>query len=102
MKNFSRELNKAKKQAKKLTQEDIKNISPEKVMSDLTSVDKVLKKLESLDTDKISKKDVGNVEKELKVIEKYLKTEYQDYIEADLSDFDEEDLDVNKKFNTKK
>ena len=102
MKNFSRELNKAKKQTKKLTQEDIKNISPEKVMSDLTSVDKVLKKLESLDTDKISKKDVGNVEKELKVIEKYLKTEYQDYIEADLSDFDEEDLDVNKKFNTKK
>jgi hypothetical protein len=96
MKNFSKELNKVKKQASRITKEDIKNISPEKVMSDLTSVDKVLKKLENLDTEKITKKEVGNVESELKIIEKYLKTEYKDYINADLSDFDDKNLDIKK------
>tara|TARA_R110000744_G_scaffold107897_1_gene204579 strand:- start:243 stop:533 length:291 start_codon:yes stop_codon:yes gene_type:complete len=94
MKNFSKELNKAKKQASKISKEDIKNISPEKVMSDLTSVDKVLKKLENLDTEKITKKDVGNIESELKIIEEYLKTEYKDYIDIDLSDFDDKNLDI--------
>ena len=98
MKNFSKELNKAKKQASKISKEDIKNISPEKVMSDLTSVDKVLKKLENLDTEKITKKDVGNIESELKIIEEYLKTEYKDYIDIDLSDY----LDTPEENNTNK
>ena len=62
-------------------------------------MDKVLKKLESLDTEKISKKDVGNIEKELKIIEKYLKTEYKDYIGTNLSDFDVDNLDIEKKDN---
>ena len=100
MKNFSKELNKARKKANRLSKEDIKKISPEKVMDDLTSVDKVLKKLENLDTEKITKKDVGNIEKELKIIEKYLKTEYKDYLDTDLSDFDVDNLDTEKKDNT--
>ena len=100
MKNFSKELNKARKKVNRLSKEDIKKISPEKVMDDLTSVDKVLKKLENLDTEKITKKDVGNIEKELKIIEKYLKTEYKDYLDTDLSDFDVDNLDTEKKDNT--
>tara|TARA_R110001583_G_scaffold87281_1_gene227996 strand:- start:236 stop:526 length:291 start_codon:yes stop_codon:yes gene_type:complete len=96
MKNLGKELNKVKKQAIKLSKEDIEKISPEKVLKDLTSVDKVLQRLEGLDTEKITKKDVGNIESELKIIEKYLKTEYKDYIDADLSGFDEKDLDIKK------
>ena len=40
MKNLGKELNKVKKQAIKLSKEDIEKISPEKVLKDLTSVDK--------------------------------------------------------------
>ena len=91
MKNLGKELNKAKKEIKKrkLTKEDLKQFTPEKITNDLDLIDKLVGKMSNFD-EKIKEDEAVKLKDELEQIESYLLNQYKDYI-----DLDEKDIDIN-------
>ena len=91
MKNLGKELNKAKKEInkRKLTKEDLKQFTPEKITNDLDLIDKLVGKMSNFD-EKIKEDEAIKLKDELEQIESYLLNQYKDYI-----DLDEKDIDIN-------
>ena len=97
MKNLGKELNKAKKEAKrKLTKEDLKQFTPERIVKDLNMVEQLVSKMSNFD-ENIKEDEAEKLKGELEEIESYLLNQYQDYVDLDEKDIDldsfEEDLD---------
>ena len=83
MKNLGKELNKAKKEVKrKLTKEDLKHFTPEKIAKDLDMVEQLVSKMSSFD-ENIKEDEAKKLESELKQIESYLLSQYKDYVDLD-------------------
>jgi hypothetical protein len=97
MKNLGKELNKAKKEAKrKLTKEDLKQFTPDRIVNDLNMVEQLVSKMSNFD-ENIKEDEAEKLKGELKEIESYLLNQYQDYVDLDEKDIDldsfKEDLD---------
>ena len=83
MKNLGKELNKAKKEAKrKLTKEDLKQFTPQRIVKDLNMVEQLVNKMNSFD-ENIREDEAKKLESELKQIESYLLNQYKDYVDLD-------------------
>ena len=97
MKNLGKELNKAKKEAKrKLTKEDLKQFTPERIVKDLDMVEQIVSKMNNFD-ENIREDEAEKLKGELEQIESYLLSQYKDYVDLDEKDIDldslKEDLD---------
>ena len=97
MKNLGKELNKAKKEAKrKLTKEDLKQFTPERIVKDLDMVEQIVSKMNNFD-ENIREDEAEKLKGELEQIESYLLNQYKDYVDLDEKDIDldslKEDLD---------
>ena len=97
MKNLSKELNKAKKVIKrKLTKEDLKQFTPQRIAKDLEMVDQLVSKMSNFD-ENIKEDEAEKLKGELEQIESYLLSQYKDYVDLDEKDIDldsfKEDLD---------
>ena len=83
MKNLGKELNKAKKEVKrKLTKEDLKQFTPQRIVKDLNMVEQLVNKMNSFD-ENIREDEAKKLESELKQIESYLLNQYKDYVDLD-------------------
>ena len=88
MKNLGKELNKAKKEAKrKLTKEDLKHFTPDKIVKDLNKIEQLVSKMSSFD-ENIKEDEAEKLKGELEQIESYLLGQYKDYVNLD------EDIDI--------
>tara|TARA_B100000767_G_C19593277_1_gene462355 strand:- start:207 stop:509 length:303 start_codon:yes stop_codon:yes gene_type:complete len=97
MKNLGKELNKAKKEAKrKLTKEDLKQFTPDRIVNDLNMVEQLVSKMSNFD-ENIKEDEAEKLKGELEEIESYLLSQYKDYVDIDEKDIDldsfKEDLD---------
>ena len=97
MKNLGKELNKAKKEAKrKLTKEDLKQFTPDRIVKDLDMVEQIVSKMNKFD-ENIREDEAEKLKGELEQIESYLLNQYKDYVDLDEKDIDldslKEDLD---------
>tara|TARA_B100002019_G_C20986827_1_gene458545 strand:+ start:305 stop:607 length:303 start_codon:yes stop_codon:yes gene_type:complete len=97
MKNLGKELNKAKKEVKrKLTKEDLKQFTPERIVKDLDMVEQIVSKMNNFD-ENIREDEAEKLKGELEHIESYLLSQYKDYVDLDEKDIDldslKEDLD---------
>tara|TARA_B100001059_G_scaffold200318_1_gene207054 strand:- start:356 stop:658 length:303 start_codon:yes stop_codon:yes gene_type:complete len=97
MKNLGKELNKAKKLAKrKLTKEDLKQFTPDRIVNDLNMVEQLVSKMSNFD-ENIKEDEAEKLKGELEEIESYLLNQYKDYVDLDEKDIDldsfKEDLD---------
>ena len=100
MKNLGKELNKAKKLAKrKLTKEDLKQFTPDRIVNDLNMVEQLVSKMSNFD-ENIKEDEAEKLKGELEEIESYLLNQYKDYVDLDEKDIDldsfKEDLDSEK------
>ena len=84
MKNLGKEINKAKKESKKLklTKENLKQFTPERILSDLKIVNNLVNKMNNFD-ETIKENEAEKLEVELEEIESYLLNQYKDYIDLD-------------------
>ena len=83
MKNLGKELNKIKKEVKrKLTKEDLKQFTPQRIVKDLNMVEQLVNKMNSFD-ENIREDEAKKLESELKQIESYLLNQYKDYVDLD-------------------
>ena len=97
MKNLGKDLNKAKKEIKrKLTKEDLKEFTPDRIVKDLSIVEKLVSKISNFD-ENIREDEAGKLKEELEQIESYLLNQYKDYVDLDENDIDldsfKDDLD---------
>tara|TARA_R100000541_G_C1857408_1_gene78634 strand:+ start:354 stop:656 length:303 start_codon:yes stop_codon:yes gene_type:complete len=97
MKNLGKELNKAKKEAKRnLTKEDLKQFTPDRIVNDLNMVEQLVSKMSNFD-ENIKEDEAEKLKGELEEIESYLLSQYKDYVDIDEKDIDldsfKEDLD---------
>ena len=97
MKNLGKELNKAKKLTKrKLTKEDLKQFTPDRIVNDLNKVEQLVSKMSNFD-ENIKEDEAEKLKGELEEIESYLLNQYKDYVDLDEKDIDldsfKEDLD---------
>ena len=97
MKNLGKDLNKAKKEIKrKLTKEDLKEFTPDRIVKDLSIVEKLVSKMSNFD-ENIREDEAGKLKEELEQIESYLLNQYKDYVDLDENDIDldsfKDDLD---------
>ena len=97
MKNLGKELNKAKKEAKrKLTKKDLEHFTPQRIADDLHMIDQLVSKMSSFD-ENIKEDEAEKLKGELEQIESYLLNQYKDYVDLDEKDIDldsfKEDLD---------
>jgi len=97
MKNLGKELNKAKKLTKrKLTKEDLKQFTPDRIVNDLNMVEQLVSKMSNFD-ENIKEDEAEKLKGELEEIESYLLNQYKDYVDLDEKDIDldsfKEDLD---------
>ena len=97
MKNLGKELNKTKKLAKrKLTKEDLKQFTPDRIVNDLNMVEQLVSKMSNFD-ENIKEDEAEKLKGELEEIESYLLNQYKDYVDLDEKDIDldsfKEDLD---------
>ena len=100
MKNLGKELNKAKKEVKrKLTKEDLKQFTPDRIVKDLNMVEQLVSKMSKFD-ENIKEDEAEKLKGELEQIESYLLNQYKDYVDLDEKDIDldsfKEDLDSKK------
>ena len=100
MKNLGKDLNKAKKLAKrKLTKEDLKQFTPDRIVNDLNMVEQLVSKMSKFD-ENIKEDEAEKLKGELEQIESYLLNQYKDYVDLDEKDVDldsfKEDLDSEK------
>jgi len=100
MKNLGKELNKVKKEAKKkLTKEDLKQFTPDRIVEDLDMVEQLVSKMSNFDSN-IKEDEAEKLKGELEQIESYLLNQYKDYVDLDEKDIDldsfKEDLDSEK------
>jgi len=100
MKNLGKDLNKAKKLAKrKLTKEDLKQFTPDRIVKDLNMVEQLVSKMSKFD-ENIKEDEAEKLKGELEQIESYLLNQYKDYVDLDEKDIDldsfKEDLDSKK------
>jgi flavin-dependent dehydrogenase len=97
MKNLGKELNKAKKEIKrKITKEDLKQFTPDRIVNDLNMVEQLVSKMSSFD-ENIKEDEAEKLKGELEEIESYLLNQYKDYVDLDEKDIDldsfKDDLD---------
>ena len=97
MKNLGKELNKAKKEIKrKITKEDLKQFTPDRIVNDLNKVEQLVSKMSNFD-ENIKEDEAEKLKGELEEIESYLLNQYKDYVDLDEKDIDldsfKEDLD---------
>jgi hypothetical protein len=97
MKNLGKELNKAKKEAKrKLTKKDLKQFTPDRIVKDLNMVEQLVSKMSNFD-ENIKEDEAAKLKGELEEIESYLLSQYKDYVDLDEKDIDldsfKDDLD---------
>ena len=97
MKNLGKELNKAKKEIKrKITKEDLKQFTPDRIVNDLNMVEQLVSKMSSFD-ENIKEDEAEKLKGELEEIESYLLNQYKDYVDLDEKDMDldsfKDDLD---------
>ena len=97
MKNLGKELNKAKKEIKrKITKEDLKQFTPDRIVNDLNMVEQLVRKMSSFD-ENIKEDEAEKLKWELEEIESYLLNQYKDYVDLDEKDIDldsfKDDLD---------
>ena len=97
MKNLGKELNKAKKEIKrKITKEDLKQFTPDRIVNDLNMVEQLVSKMSGFD-ENIKEDEAEKLKGELEEIESYLLNQYKDYVDLDEKDIDldsfKEDLD---------
>ena len=97
MKNLGKELNKAKKLTKrKLTKEDLKQFTPDRIVNDLNMVEQLVSKMSNFD-ENIKEDEAEKLKGELEEIESYLLNQYKDYVDLDEKDIDldsfKDDLD---------
>ena len=97
MKNLGKELNKAKKDIKrKLTKEDLKQFTPDRIVKDLNMVEQLVSKMNNFD-ENIKEDEADKLKEELEQIESYLLNQYKDYVDLDEKDIDldsfKDDLD---------
>ena len=97
MKNLGKELNKAKKEIKrKITKEDLKQFTPDRIVNDLNMVEQLVSKMSSFD-ENIKEDEAAKLKGELEEIESYLLSQYKDYVDLDEKDIDldsfKDDLD---------
>ena len=83
----------------KITKEDLKQFTPERVIKDLTMVEKQISQINKLD-ENITEKDALKLKDNLHKIEIYLTNQYKDYINLDEKDIDldsfKDNLDTKK------
>ena len=88
MKNLGKELNKVKKEVKrKLTKEDLKHFTPDKIVKDLNKIEQLVSKMSSFD-ENIKEDEAEKLKGELEQIESYLLGQYKDYVDLD------DDIDI--------
>ena len=88
MKNLGKELNKAKKLIKKkLTKEDLKHFTPDRIVKDLNMVEQLVSKMSNFD-ENIKEDEAEKLKGELEKIESYLLNQYKDYVDLDEKDID--------------
>tara|TARA_R110002074_G_scaffold392074_1_gene577307 strand:+ start:364 stop:666 length:303 start_codon:yes stop_codon:yes gene_type:complete len=97
MKNLGKELNKAKKEIKrKITKEDLKQFTPDRIVNDLNMVEQLVSKMSGFD-ENIKEDEAEKLKGELEEIESYLLNQYKDYVDLDEKDIDldsfKDDLD---------
>ena len=100
MKNLGKELNKAKKEIKrKITKEDLKQFTPDRIVNDLNMVEQLVSKMSGFD-ENIKEDEAEKLKGELEEIESYLLNQYKDYVDLDEKDIDldsfKDDLDTKK------
>ena len=92
MKNLGKELNKVKKGIKrKITKEDLKQFTPDRIVKDLNMVEQLVSKMSNFD-ENIKEDEAEKLKGELEKIESYLLNQYKDYIDLDESDIDLDSL----------
>ena len=92
MKNLGKELNKAKKEVKrKLTKEDLKQFTPDRIVKDLNMVEQLVSKMSKFD-ENIKEDEAEKLKGELEQIESYLLNQYKDYVDLDEKDIDLDSL----------
>ena len=92
MKNLGKELNKVKKGIKrKITKEDLKQFTPDRIVKDLNMVEQLVSKMSNFD-ENIKEDEATKLKGELEQIESYLLNQYKDYIDLDESDIDLDSL----------
>ena len=92
MKKLDKEIKKIK-----LTKEDLKQFTPDRIIKDLNTVESQIDKINSLD-ENITEDDASKLKDNLKQIEIYLMSQYKDYMnltEKDIKAF-EDDVDTKK------
>ena len=97
MKNLGKELNKTKKEIKrKITKEDLKQFTPDRIVNDLNMVEQLVSKMSGFD-ENIKEDEAEKLKGELEEIESYLLNQYKDYVDLDEKDIDldsfKDDLD---------
>ena len=77
----------------KINKKDLENFSPEKVISDFDSINSVLSKIDYLD-ENLTEDDALKLQTELQQIESYLKGQYKEYIDSNISEVNLNDIEV--------
>ena len=77
----------------KINKKDLENFSPEKVISDFDSINSVLSKIDYLD-ENLTEDDALKLQTELQQIEGYLKGQYKEYIDSNISKVNLNDIEV--------
>ena len=77
----------------KITKEDLKQFTPERVIKDLTMVEKQISQINKLD-ENITEKDALKLKDNLHKIEIYLMNQYKDYMNLEDKDIDFNSLKI--------
>ena len=77
----------------KINKKDLDKFSPDKIVSDFDSVNAVISKIDYLD-ENLTEDDALKLQTELQQIESYLKGQYKDYIDSNISDVNLNDIEV--------
>ena len=84
---------------RKLTKEDLKQFTPDRIVNDLNMVEQLVSKMSKFD-ENIKEDEAEKLKGELEQIESYLLNQYKDYVDLDEKDVDldsfKEDLDSEK------
>ena len=77
----------------KINKKDLDKFSPDKIINDFDSVNSVISKIDYLD-ENLTEDDALKLQSELQQIESYLKGQYKDYIDSNISDVNLNDIEV--------
>ena len=77
----------------KVNKKDLDKFSPDRILQDFDSVNSVLSKIDYLD-ESLTENDALELQTQLQQIEGYLKDQYKEYIDSNISEINLNDIEV--------